>query len=231
MGPVTEHATIGASIVIKGEVSGKEHLFIDGTVEGSIHFPDHRVTIGRSSKVKADIHAREVVVMGTVQGDIHCADLLDIRADSHIQGQIVTRRVRIDDGAFLKGSVEIQRPEKETREAPKAAAVPSKAEVAVEPAASSAASAAAARRTAKAEPRTCKSWLKRWRGKCWIGRSIEAGALRIGAGIAARRLESRSDGLFCVTGMTTTSLSASSSAPQTSGTVDTRSKTAVIHIR
>jgi cytoskeletal protein CcmA (bactofilin family) len=84
VGPVTEHATIGASILIKGDGSGKEHLFIDGTVEGSIHFPDHRVTIGRSSKVKADIHAREVVVMGTVQGDIHCADLLDIRADSHI---------------------------------------------------------------------------------------------------------------------------------------------------
>ena len=89
VGPVTEHATIGASIVIKGDVSGKEHLFIDGTVEGSIHFPDHRVTIGRSSKIKADVHAREVVVMGTVQGDIHCGDLLDIRADSHIQGQIV----------------------------------------------------------------------------------------------------------------------------------------------
>lgn len=133
VGPVTEHATVGASIVIKGDVSGKEHLFIDGTVEGSIHFPEHRVTIGRSSKVKADIHAREVVVMGTVQGDIHCADLLDIRADSHILGQIVTRRVRIDDGAFLKGSVEIQRVDKEMREAPKAAAELAKAAVAVGP--------------------------------------------------------------------------------------------------
>lgn len=155
-GPVTEHATIGASIVIKGDVSGKEHLFIDGTVEGSIHFPDHRVTIGRSSKVQADIHAREVVVMGTVQGDIHCADLLDIRADSHIQGQIVTRRVRIDDGAFLKGSVEIQRPEKETREPSKAVAVPLKAEVALEAAAAppvpSAVAAAATAESAKAEP-------------------------------------------------------------------------------
>jgi cytoskeletal protein CcmA (bactofilin family) len=156
VGPVTEHATIGASIVIKGDVSGKEHLFIDGTVEGSIHFPDHRVTIGRSSRVKADIHAREVVVMGTVQGDIHCADLLDIRADSHIQGQIVTRRVRIDDGAFLKGSVEILRAEKETREASKAAAVPSKAEVAVEPAATaqmpSAMAVVATAESVKAEP-------------------------------------------------------------------------------
>jgi len=155
VGAVTEHDTIGASIFIKGDVSGKEHLFIDGMVEGSIHFPDHRVTIGRSSTAKADIHAREVVVMGTVQGDIHCGDLLDIRADSHIQGQIVTRRVRIDDGAFLKGSVEIQRAEKETREVPKAAAVPTKPEFAVEPAPAatvpSAMAAAATAEPAKAE--------------------------------------------------------------------------------
>ena len=169
VGAVTEHATIGASIFIKGDVSGKEHLFIDGMVEGSIHFPDHRVTIGRSSTVKADIHAREVVVMGTVQGDIHCGDLLDIRADSHIQGQIVTRRVRIDDGAFLKGSVEIQRAEKETREVPKAAAVPTKPEFAVEPAPAatvpSAMTAARLRNPQKPSPRTYKSWRKRWHGK------------------------------------------------------------------
>jgi len=120
-----------------------------------LHFPEHRVTIGRSSEVKADIQAREVVVMGTVYGDIHCADLLDIRADSHIQGQIVTRRVRIDDGAFLKGSVEIQRAEKEAREATKAAAVPSKPEFVVEPAPTapvpSAMAAAATAESAKAE--------------------------------------------------------------------------------
>jgi len=168
VGAVTEHATIGASIFIKGDVSGKEHLFIDGMVEGSIHFPDHRVTIGRSSTVKADIHAREVVVMGTVQGDIHCGDLLDIR-DSPIQGQIVTRRVRIDDGAFLKGSVEIQRAEKETREVPKAAAVPTKPEFAVEPAPAatvpSAMTAARLRNPQKPSPRTYKSWRKRWHGK------------------------------------------------------------------
>jgi cytoskeletal protein CcmA (bactofilin family) len=138
-GPVTEHATIGASVVIKGEVSGKEHLFVDGSVEGSIHFPEHRVTIGRSSRVTADIHAREVVVMGTVKGDIYCGDLLDIRADSHIQGQIVTRRVRIDDGAFLKGSVEIQRGEKENREPPKPIMEAAKPEVTVVAAAAAAA--------------------------------------------------------------------------------------------
>jgi cytoskeletal protein CcmA (bactofilin family) len=116
VGPVTEQATIGASIVIKGEVSGTEALFIDGTVEGSIHFPEHRVTIGRRSTVKANIKARDVVVMGTVKGNIQCGDLLDVRAESTIQGEIVTRRMRIDDGAILKGSVEIQRAEKAAKE-------------------------------------------------------------------------------------------------------------------
>jgi cytoskeletal protein CcmA (bactofilin family) len=111
-GPVTQHATIGASIVIKGEVSGSEPLFIDGTVEGSVHCPEHRVTIGRNSTVKADIQAAEVAVMGSVNGNIHCSDLVDLRAESNIHGDIVTRRIRIDDGAVLKGSVEIERTDK-----------------------------------------------------------------------------------------------------------------------
>jgi cytoskeletal protein CcmA (bactofilin family) len=107
-GVVTEHATVGRSVVIKGEVSGNEALFIDGSVEGSIRFPKHRVTVGRGSKVTADIHAQDVVVMGSMKGNIYCSDLLDIRSESWIQGEIVTKRIRIDDGAVLKGSVEIQ---------------------------------------------------------------------------------------------------------------------------
>jgi cytoskeletal protein CcmA (bactofilin family) len=111
MGPstglVTEAATIGASVVIKGDVSGSEPLFIDGTVEGSINFLEHRVTVGRSSRIRADIRAREVVVMGSVEGNIYCSDLLDVRADGSIKGHMITERIRIDDGACLKGTVEV----------------------------------------------------------------------------------------------------------------------------
>lgn len=106
-GAVTEHATIGPSIVIKGDVSGSEALFVEGTVEGSIHIPSHRVTIGRTSHVTADVHSQDVVVMGSVKGNIYAADLLDIRADSFIQGKMIAQRIRIDDGAVLKGSVEV----------------------------------------------------------------------------------------------------------------------------
>jgi len=115
-GPATEHATIGRSIVIKGEVSGQEALFVDGTVEGAIRFPDHRVSVGRGSQVTADITAKDVVVMGSVKGNIHCSDLLDVRAESTIRGDIVSRRIRIDDGAVLRGSVEIQAAVKSVKE-------------------------------------------------------------------------------------------------------------------
>jgi cytoskeletal protein CcmA (bactofilin family) len=128
VGPITEHATIGPSIVIKGELSGQEALFVDGTVEGSIHFPDPRVTIGRRSKVRADIKAHDIVVMGSVNGNIQCSDLLDVRAESTIQGEIVTRRIRIDDGAVLKGSVEIEAHAKSVKEPDLVKPVPAMAE-------------------------------------------------------------------------------------------------------
>jgi cytoskeletal protein CcmA (bactofilin family) len=107
LGAVSPHASIGASVVIKGEVSGTEPLFIDGTVEGSISFPETRVTVGRTGYIRADIRAHDVVVMGAVEGNIYCTDLLDIRPDGSIKGHLIAERIQIDDGANLKGSVEV----------------------------------------------------------------------------------------------------------------------------
>jgi cytoskeletal protein CcmA (bactofilin family) len=103
----SERATIGSSVVIKGDVSGTEPLFIDGRVEGSITFPSHRVTVGRTSRIHADIRAHDVVVMGSVEGNIYCEDLLDIRADGLIHGHMSAQRIQIDDGAILRGNVEV----------------------------------------------------------------------------------------------------------------------------
>jgi cytoskeletal protein CcmA (bactofilin family) len=149
-GPATEHATIGRSIVIKGEVSGQEALFVDGTVEGAIRFPEHRVSVGRGSQVTADITAKDVVVMGSVKGNIHCSDLLDVRAVSTIRGDIVTRRIRIDDGAVLRGSVEIQAAVKSSPKEPEAVKVETAVAPAVTPVtvASVAAAASGAKRVA-----------------------------------------------------------------------------------
>jgi cytoskeletal protein CcmA (bactofilin family) len=103
-----EQATIGRSLVIKGEVSGSESLYIDGRIEGTVNFADSRVTIGRNGVVVANINANEVVIMGTVTGNIHCTDRLDIRSEGSLTGDVVTPRICVEDGAMLKGAVEVR---------------------------------------------------------------------------------------------------------------------------
>ncbi|HYM07814.1 MAG TPA: polymer-forming cytoskeletal protein [Terriglobales bacterium] len=103
-----EQATIGRSVVIKGEVSGTESLYVDGRIEGTVNFAEHRVTIGRNGSVAANISAREVVILGKVQGNIQCTDRLDIRSEGSLTGDVVTQRISVEDGAILKGSVQVR---------------------------------------------------------------------------------------------------------------------------
>ncbi len=103
-----EQATIGRSVVIKGEVSGTESLYVDGRIEGTVNFAEHRVTIGRNGSVAANISAREVVILGKVQGNIQCSDRLDIRSEGALTGDVVTQRISVEDGAILKGSVQVR---------------------------------------------------------------------------------------------------------------------------
>jgi cytoskeletal protein CcmA (bactofilin family) len=112
-----EQATIGRSLVVKGEVSGSEALFIDGRVEGSINFPENRVTVGRNGIVAANITANEVVIMGKVQGNVQCADRLDIRSEGLLAGDVITHRISVEEGAILKGGVEVRNPEKKEQKA------------------------------------------------------------------------------------------------------------------
>jgi len=107
-----DQANIGRTLVIKGEVTGAESLFIDGRVEGTISFPDNRVTIGRNGNVAANITAKEVVIMGKVQGNVEAADRLDIRSEGVLSGDVITHRISVEEGAILKGGVEVRNPEK-----------------------------------------------------------------------------------------------------------------------
>jgi cytoskeletal protein CcmA (bactofilin family) len=117
-----EQATIGRSIVVKGDISGAESLFIDGQVEGSITLADHRVTIGRNGSVTADINAKEVVIMGKVSGNIECSDRLDIRGEGTLIGDVVTQRISVEDGAVMSGKVQVRATEKAQEKAKAAAA-------------------------------------------------------------------------------------------------------------
>src|SRR5260370_16214504 len=103
-----EQATIGRSLVVKGEISGSESLYIDGKVEGSVTLSDSRVTIGRNGSVSANISAREVVILGKVHGNIQCTDRLDIRSEGALTGDVITQRISVEDGAILKGSVQVR---------------------------------------------------------------------------------------------------------------------------
>ena len=102
-----EQATIGRTLVIKGEVSGNESLYIDGRIEGTLTFKDHRVTVGRNGVVTANISAREVVIMGKVTGNVECGDRVDIRSEGSLTGDIVSQRISVEDGALLRGSVQL----------------------------------------------------------------------------------------------------------------------------
>ena len=118
-----EQATIGRSLVIKGEVSGAEALYIDGRIEGKITLTDHRVTIGRNGTVQADITAREVVVMGKVTGNIECTDRVDIRSEGVVNGNVSTIRISVEDGAVLKGGIQVKSAENNRQTQPQAKAV------------------------------------------------------------------------------------------------------------
>jgi cytoskeletal protein CcmA (bactofilin family) len=107
---VADQATIGKSLVIKGEVTGSESLYIDGRVEGSIHLPGHRVTVGRNGVVAANITAREAVILGKVRGNVTATDRVDIRNEGSLTGDVVAQRISIEDGAFFKGGIDIRKP-------------------------------------------------------------------------------------------------------------------------
>jgi cytoskeletal protein CcmA (bactofilin family) len=110
-----DQATIGRTLVIKGEISGSEALYIDGRIEGKITMPDSRVTIGRNGKVDASIQAREVVVMGKVNGNIECSDRVDIRSEGSVSGDISTVRISVEDGAALKGGIQVHNEQKQNQ--------------------------------------------------------------------------------------------------------------------
>ena len=103
-------AAIGKSLVIKGEVTGSESLYIDGKVEGAINLPDNRVTIGRNGQVAANILAHEIIVLGKVRGNCQATERIDIRSEGSLTGDVITARISIEDGAFFRGGIDIRRP-------------------------------------------------------------------------------------------------------------------------
>jgi cytoskeletal protein CcmA (bactofilin family) len=104
-----EFAHIGKSVVIKGELSGSEDLYVDGNVEGKIELRNHSLTIGPNGNVKADVTAKAVVIQGKLDGAVNASDRVELRKAAVVSGDVTTQRIAIEEGAFLRGKVDIQK--------------------------------------------------------------------------------------------------------------------------
>jgi cytoskeletal protein CcmA (bactofilin family) len=105
-------AHIGKNVIIKGELSGSEDLYLDGEVEGNIELRGHCLTIGPNGRVRANIHAREITVDGKVDGNVNGTDRVVLRKSAILVGDIFTQRISIEDGAYFKGGIDINKNEK-----------------------------------------------------------------------------------------------------------------------
>lgn len=104
-----EFAHIGRSVTVKGELSGSEDLYIDGQVEGTIELKGNSLTIGPNGQVKANVNAKDVVVQGKLEGNIQAAQRAELKKSAVTVGDISTQRVAIEEGAYFKGKIEVQK--------------------------------------------------------------------------------------------------------------------------
>lgn len=123
-----QYTMIGKAVRIKGEIVASDPVYIYGSVEGSISAPAHRVTIGKEGTVKADISAREVVIMGDVCGKVQGDERLEIRSEGSLLGDLTTKRLCVEEGAVLQGSIDVHMPAEKAK--PAVAAKPVVAETA-----------------------------------------------------------------------------------------------------
>jgi cytoskeletal protein CcmA (bactofilin family) len=100
-------ANIGKSIVIKGDLTGDEDLIVEGKVEGRIHLPNHKVTIGQGGTVEAEVHAKQIVVIGRIAGNVSAGERLEIQASGIVHGDVRAPRLVVQEGAALNGSIEM----------------------------------------------------------------------------------------------------------------------------
>ena len=106
-----EFAHIGKSLIVKGELTGSEDLYIDGQVEGSIDLQGNNLTVGPNGQIRANVNAKGVIVQGKLEGNIHASERVDFRKSAIAVGDVITQRVAIEEGAYFKGKVDIGKPE------------------------------------------------------------------------------------------------------------------------
>ncbi len=117
-------AALGKNVTVKGQIFAREDLTIDGEVEGTVECHEHRLTIGPNARVQAGLKAREIIIQGSIQGNVEAADKIDIKKEAKLVGDIKTSRIVIEDGAYFKGSIDISKATAGKTPQDKAAPVP-----------------------------------------------------------------------------------------------------------
>jgi cytoskeletal protein CcmA (bactofilin family) len=102
-------AVIGRSIILKGELSANEDLLIEGQFEGTVNLQDHCLTVGTNGKIKAEINARQVVILGSVNGNVSAREKIEVRRSGNVIGDLTAASISIEEGAYFKGSIDILR--------------------------------------------------------------------------------------------------------------------------
>lgn len=102
-------ATIGRSIILKGELSANEDLLIEGEFEGTVNLQDHCLTVGSNGKVQAEIQARQVIIHGLVNGNVNASEKIEVRRTGNVTGDLTSASIAIEEGAYFKGSIDILR--------------------------------------------------------------------------------------------------------------------------
>ena len=110
-GPIADRATarLGSTLHVKGELSGNEDLLVDGSLEGLVQLDERKLTVGATAKLTADIIAGEVIVYGSVKGNVHRKGKIEIKKDGSVNGDLTTAQIMIEDGAYFKGSIMIEK--------------------------------------------------------------------------------------------------------------------------
>jgi cytoskeletal protein CcmA (bactofilin family) len=115
---------LGSSLEIKGQISGDEDLQVDGKVTGPVSLGGQKLTVGRTGQLNSEVSAREIVVYGKVTGNLRARDRVEIKKDGSVVGDITTARISVEDGAYFKGRIEIERPKQSSVAEPEHEEVP-----------------------------------------------------------------------------------------------------------
>lgn len=124
MNPAEGSTVIGKSVVIRGEISGKEDLYLDCDIEGTITLPENRLTIGPGARIIANITVRDVIILGRLTGNVQATGRVELRQSASLTGDIVALRLSIEESAMFKGRVELKSAETQSASAPQKTSTP-----------------------------------------------------------------------------------------------------------